>query len=560
MTIVYDGTPLNATTTNATPGALATSTTGLWDTALIGTQGQWSDATGGVFSNTGTGLEFKGANIGLWPIGVALRPSSENALAQYVQTLFNGTVSTSATFAGVVLRYQSAGNYYLGLISGVGSTVTVYAIVAGAATQVLNTSFSFNAAHTYQLNVQVTGSSPTTITAVLTDVTTSTVVVNTTVTDSTSPLQSSGRSGIDVWGGNGFYQRIQTGTVGGALGAGNLSYTTSSPSGVALVETTISGGTAPYSTTLYRSTLSGFIPPGSGTAIGSPSSSVTPTFTDTTGTPGVLYFYKAYTTDAASGNATTNQVSVSQQQATINLGMIGDSLLDPTKGTSLGYNYWCGAATQLSLEGIFQTRQLILTDQALSNFDTGDWFSGGTPLATAMSAFAAAGTTIVLIQLGANDARNPSHTYSPPGERPLGAWNDGTTPGASGSYAKNMFGIVNALVTAGYQVMVSYCPFFIPNTVISGLTWNDASVNLANSYNTFIQSLANNVTMFGANAHLVTISKVSTWEYFGDNTGLFVDGVHPNQQGVQAYGAIHAINIASALGLVSSSGGAAAYS
>lgn len=560
-TITYDGIPLNATTANATPNSVATSSTGLWDTASVGTQGAWVDIEGGVWNNIAGGAagHFVGTSTGAtdYNTAYALRPSGENSLNQYITGYFDGLTGNN----GLVLRYQSPGNLYLASVTSIGN-VFLYAVTGGNRVSLLpgGDSFTITPGDSYSVQLTVTANSPTTISIVITDITLSVVVYMHTVTNSASALQVAGRSGMVVWSSASQYTRVQTGVPGGgsgALTAGVLAASFSDPSGVVLNETSISGGTAPYSTQFYRSPTSGFVPPSAGTPIGSPTAAIAPAFTDTTGTPGQVYYYKAYTTDSASGNATSNQIAASQQRSNIRLGLMGDSLLDPAEGVGQEYPFWTNVSTQLALQAIAGVRTVNVTDAAVSGTDSGTWIDF---FAQAFDAFVAANVEIIMIQLGTNDVRTPASTYSP-GERPLGTWNDGTTAGDNGSYAKNIWTLVNNFITAGFKVMVSYVPYFYPTSSFNGVVWNDASLNLAQTYNIFIPTLANNVTMFGANAPKVSTAVISTFEYFANNQSLYfhensTSGVHPNQPGVDAYGAIHAINLATALGLVGGGSGA----
>ena len=164
--------------------------------------------------------------------------------------------------------------------------------------------------------------------------------------------------------------------------------------------------------------------------------------------------------------------------------------------------------------------------------------------------------THVLIQLGTNDVRTPAQTF-PAGHRPLGNVGDGTTAGVNGSFAKNVSGIITAVLAAGIKVILPGVPYFFPTSSFNGVVWDDASLNLAQSYNGFLTGLVDGVNIFGPTT--------STFEYFADNQGEFyhensagTNGVHPNATGVNSYGVIHAQTIAKAVGLIGGSSATAA--
>ena len=144
----------------------------------------WTDVQGGVYSISG-GLLF----------------GTTDALNSRVVT--NLVAGVGAVYN--VHRYQRSGAttgncYIVGLDSTSG--VKVYAQEGtsnSTLTQVGGTqSFAYNSAHAYQLDTSVIGSNPTTINVTLTDLTSSTVVVNYSPTDSKTALQNSGAHGLDI--------------------------------------------------------------------------------------------------------------------------------------------------------------------------------------------------------------------------------------------------------------------------------------------------------------------------------------------------------------------------
>jgi hypothetical protein len=140
-------------------------------------------------------------------------------------------VTTLATgFAGdlfEVFRYQrsgTVGNAYVVGFNSIGAsgagTVAVYTLQGtGNATAVLVGSVTvlstaYNSAHGYSIDANVTGANPTVISVTMTDTTTSAVVANFTVSDSTSNLQQVGAMGLDI-ANNAGAAAAQTNKVGG---------------------------------------------------------------------------------------------------------------------------------------------------------------------------------------------------------------------------------------------------------------------------------------------------------------------------------------------------------
>ena len=120
---------------------------------------------------------------------------------------------------------------------------------------------------------------------------------------------------------------------------------------------------------------------------------------------------------------------------TLNVGFIGDSitLLDAGQAPA-------SAVAVLTAAGYTSAA----TVQAVNGTSTQDWAPGGSYLPGALTAFASAGVSIVHIMLGTNDARTPN-SFS------------------AATHHSNMTAIVNALVAAGYMVVISKPLWTAPN-------------------------------------------------------------------------------------------------
>lgn len=101
---------------------------------------------------------------------------------------------------------------------------------------------------------------------------------------------------------------------GGPLAAGTLSAFPGTTTTL-LSEATVSGGQPPYSTQFYRAPdVAGS--PGVYATTGTPVGGAVPSRADTGLTPGTKYWWKAVTTDNASTQVTSNQVSATTLTST----------------------------------------------------------------------------------------------------------------------------------------------------------------------------------------------------------------------------------------------------
>lgn len=612
--LIYDGTPQNSTTANATPASVATSTTGLWDAAATGAQGQIVDSKGGAWSNSGTGGNFLGSSTvigGDFANGHALLGSG--AAAQDSRVLVNLPASLDTpSFHGIVLRKQSGANdFYLGAWRPSTNQVFIYQVVSGSPSLVAQgTTTAYDSSKAYSVDFAAEGISPTTLTLVVRNETDNAQIGSISGTNSSATIQASGRPGIVTWfssgtpagpakfsriraynsAGGGATSYTMTGPSGGSLNVassnftltpngaftgtitpatsgagtfsptsltwagdssaktftytptttagsphsisasdtgsltdpapisyavsstpptvGTLSVSASSPSGISLALSAISGGVSPYSTQFHRSTTSGFTPSG-GTAIGSAVSGATPTYNDTTASAGVTYYYKAVASDSAAAAATSNQIQGIVGLSPIVLGFVGDSFMSDLQ---TGQTYRYPELVQHYMQGANGgPRSVTIVNRSAPGTTTGNWLPGGS-LTTARNDFVAAGVTDVVVGLGTNNAKT-------------------TVATSAASYAADISTIVNYLLAgAGIQRVWIYDPAWIkPNVYPSG-TYTDAATNRVDSYRGTSDSLANGTTIrsLGPAVH----------DYFAFNSSDLLDGVHPNDRGMHVLAAI----------------------
>ncbi len=160
--------------------------------STTGAGNNWTDVEGGIWNIQSDQLNGTTNNTNGFIVNFLLRPSSENHLAARIVTTL--IVNTSMSLE-CNLRYQSASqnNYHLD-VNFAGGHAAFFTRIGGSFTQIGATqTFGPSAGHTYTVDFAVTGTSPTTLAMTITDVTTSTVIVNNyTQTDSTSGLQVAG--------------------------------------------------------------------------------------------------------------------------------------------------------------------------------------------------------------------------------------------------------------------------------------------------------------------------------------------------------------------------------
>ncbi len=196
------------------------------------------------------------------------------------------------------------------------------------------------------------------------------------------------------------------------------------------------------------------------------------------------------------------------------IGFIGDSITGGALASSIGVN---DAVTVCKNALAAGGRVVTSVNQGVSGTVAHDWIpSFGTHYSTAVAAFASAGVTLVHVMLGTNDCRHP----------PAGvAW-----------YLENLAICVNALVSAGYKVIISYSPYVdYTNPTASGQGWESDSTAELVAFQGAINGLVNGTTIFQGD--------VTSFAHFQSNTAQMSDGIHPNDAGHAFLGAAWAFAI-----------------
>lgn len=279
-----------------------------------------------------------------------------------------------------------------------------------------------------------------------------------------------------------------------SLTMGALSVSARTTSSITVSWSAATGGTGTKTYVLYRHTSAPFTPPGTGTSVGSTTST---SLTDSSPGTGNV-FYRVVVTDGASSTSTSVQ-SASQGAlltrvvlAPIVVGLIGDSIT----------NFMGTASAFISLlQAQEPTRTVSLgSNQGVSGTTSTDWLPGGSYLPGALSAFATAGVTHVSIMLGTNDSK-PSVATS------------------TGTYSSNIASIAAACVTAGYKVCLNAPLYLTP-----GGSWDEASNTKIIAYRDSLAALTNGTTIFMGDTQLFDAVAASPATYLSD-------GVHPNGTG-----------------------------
>jgi lysophospholipase L1-like esterase len=203
-------------------------------------QDGWVDAEGGRWSITAGNLLQAAANS-TYNVSFLLRPTGENQQDQRMVV----AIPTGQPVGGqmIVLRYIDASNFYFAWFNTSGSFY-IWRVAGGSLSQVGSTvTFTYNSAKAYSVDFTAEGVSPTTLTAVLTNVTDSTTVGTVSTTDSTAAMQTTGRYGLTANGS--FAETIGTVQLYNAAAAGfTASPTTVNVSTVGAVITLVGAGTA----------------------------------------------------------------------------------------------------------------------------------------------------------------------------------------------------------------------------------------------------------------------------------------------------------------------------
>jgi hypothetical protein len=557
----------------------------------------WTDVDGSVWSISSqilTATNTFTANFnGRW----LLRPTDEvSGNADEAGVLYfkaNNTPAGGAnTSYAIVLRGTSGSNNtgYVAFIDVVGATVAFYKFVNGTRTTVQGplgfTPTSGLTAYVAWFGAKTNGANVDLKFQIFKATDVSTPLLTITKNGVTSPI-ASGQVGLrgdythtdtrwDTWGYDVTAPTLTADTV--QVTTPTLGTVTSSS--VALsIATAISGGTAPYSSQLYRSTDPSFTP-GVGTAIGSPVSGTTPSFTDSTVSANTEYWYKVVVTDSTSGTALTATTTAigarTYTSATVLVvGGIGDSVMankphNTGQDLGVGVSYatdidlskitpFEGAMHVLRLIGSSGTglRRVTGSNQAAGGLSSNDWKAATTGLAaasyllspadgtgtnanvgasylrTAIRAFYTAGATHCLVCLGINDSNPASANISVV------------------NYTTYMTSIVRALQGNGVIPVLCYPPFIPPGA--DGI-WTESGVKRAIDYRAAIDAI---VAAEGCKAgDVLSCGLLANYPTYmmGSAAATPNLGVHPDQDGGSLMAMSWGLSLARALGVAGGGG------
>jgi len=460
----------------------------------------WIDQAGSTWNISSDTLVGTTSNASGYNSQLLQRPSTEAALGQRITATFvyGGSSGNPQAQLGLCLRGQSTvDTYYLFNLAANTDDCYVYSVVSGGPTSIGGTTStgSMTSGHTIQIDFYATGSSPTTLVFTVTDLTTSTVLCSHSLTDSTTALQSAGVAGLVVWVG---VSGTETATFTSAT-----TYTGSPSSGgtFTMSPSSIVGGSTGNTITVT----------GSGTSFNSPSSapfqaagglgfllssqSVTSATAATLTVNAGLYGYGTVTITDTNGEETGTLTITEPSLGTIKVGFIGDSITYGTNGAPV-------TAFSTFLTGLGYT--VTTNNQGQSGSSTNDWVVGDSDnyLSNAITAFNTAGVTIVHVMLGTNDARTP-YNYT------------------ATQHFTRMSGIVAALVSAGFKVVISKPLYTVPNASFSGVVWPADCEPIYQAYFQMDMTLVDGVHVFQGDTANFSAAQLAP------STFLASDGVHP---------------------------------
>lgn len=472
----------------------------------------WTAATVGVWSINSNNLLGTSSNGSGYLTDFLERPSGENVQDQRAVLTAVTLGSTTQGSPAVILRHQSGNSNYLCNASPtLGGEVNIYYISgAGTVTNLETGTPTLNTTDSYTIDCSAVGTNPTTLNLTVTDVTTSTVVYNQNVTDSTADVQNAtGAPGLLFWSANG--------TAVTFRGSLFTSYHNVAPS-IVLSPTTYTGnGSVTIAVTGTATAFTGT----PFTVSGTPSASIT-SQSVSSGTAGSVtvavgsYVGILTITDSISGAVATIQIYPPLNANVLNVCYLGDSITSGTNGNPVG-----------SMGGVLQNwaYNVTQTNVAISGTSTGDWVNstGGANLTTAIATCVAAGATSVQVMLGTNDARTPNSF----------------TPATHEGY---MATIVAALKAAGFKVVINQPLWTVPNTTITGVTWPNNTNVLYQQYYAADLVLVDNVHVFAGDTLALG--------WFENNPTHLADGVHPTSGGNVELGNIWAYSFLKSLHLL----------
>lgn len=280
----------------------------------------------------------------------------------------------------------------------------------------------------------------------------------------------------------------------------NPSLTSATTSSVSLSIGTVNGGTSPYSYQWHRSTSPTFTA-GGGNAL---SGATSATLTDSTVTPGTLYYYKCVVTDSVPNSVTSYQRAArTADVAPLVFGYIGDSL--SVRETWNG-NVSIADRIERILEDEYKFRSVTAVNPSVSGTFTSSWQPGGGNLIGAISDFHAANVTHVFVRLGINDAQIAV---------------------SAGTYHTNLENIVQELLGEGFVVLIAYPSWREPGYHNESNTFDDSAIPYITSY----QAEIDDIVADNSGAHIGDTQTYDATARFAPV--MLYDRIHFNARGTE---------------------------
>lgn len=472
----------------------------------------WTDAAG-VWSIASNNLSATTTNTSGFGTNFLTRPSGEAAQDQRAIFNVNNLNSTNTTFS-VLLRRQAGSNlanYNFNLTAASGGGIILYHTnSSGTSVALLTAAPTLNTTDAYQIDCSASGVSPTTLTFIITDVSTSTVAFNQTITDSTADLQNAtGVPGLLIWAINAGSAAVTSANFqtfhnpGAALSLSPATYT-----GNGSVTVTVTGTSTSFTGTPF-------------TVAGTPTASITAQIVSS-GTAGSVtiavgsYVGNLTITDTISGAQAILQV-FSPPLGILKICYIGDSiLLSPNGGNAVGVE-----GSTLTSYGYTVTQN----NQSISGQSSFAWANSVAPanLAAAVASCQASGDNIAEILLGGAD------TYA----------STSYTPAQHTSY---MSIIANALVAGGMKVVIHKPLWLVPGTSFGGVYW---PLNVNTTYQQYYVSDVSNLV----NGSTIFAGDTAAFSYFEVNPTSLMDGAHPTAAANPVMGTMFANSLLKSLHL-----------
>lgn len=477
-------------------GSGANSNTGVPGAPTVGAADNWYDREGNKFRiNSNTLNQPGGTNS--WQGTALYRGGGENSRDQRVVIDYQAGTAPS----GIYLRFNTSTTGCLWFNLPSGGYLGFLNALGGFTGQTGSWTWTYDNTKAYQADCRAWGVGPTNWAYKLTNTTDNVVVVDTSGTTN-SGVTAAGAAGLDGVGtANGRVSRVRAYSGEFAIGPPAPVGTSISLTQTAINWTATVGGVSPVSLALHRS-LDPLATLGAGTLVADVTAT-TPgtTYLDTPGgTAGTTYFYWLRATDSATPTPevrTSYALPLATKVANFKVGFIGDSITEYIEQGSAGL-------LASTFAGLFPKYTLTITNEGAAGTASGDWLPAGSLLPAAITAFTAANVTHVCIMHGTNDARDAV----------------AATPT---TYKNNMTAICNALVAAGFKVVLNSPPCYRLNyapPIAGGYSAN--SYALLPQYVAKLDELVNGTTIYkGDRQAFATFSESA-------NT-LIADWVHPAQ-------------------------------